>query len=62
MIIKRYFSQKNLDRVKDDFKFLLKIIKNKDYRGELDLALRENNFNLYYKGYRLARKGIINIL
>jgi len=62
VIIKRYFSQKNLDRVKDDFKFLLRMIKDKDYRGEFGLALRDNYFNLYYKGYRLARKGIINIL
>jgi hypothetical protein len=48
--------------MKDDFKFLLEMIKNDDYRGEFGLALRDNYFNLYYKGYRLARKGIINIL
>ena len=55
MIINRYFSSENLDRMKDDFNFLLKMINNKDYRGELDLALRDNYFNLYYKGNSLAK-------
>lgn len=55
MIINRFFKQENLERMKDDFKFLLKIIKDKDYRGELDLALRDNYFNLYYKGNSLAK-------
>lgn len=41
--------------MKDDFEFLLKIIKDKDCRGELDLALRDNYFNLYYKGNSLAK-------
>ena len=62
MIINRFFNPINFKRMKDDFKFLLKMIKDKDYRGEFGLALRDNYFNLYYKGYRLARKGIINIL
>ena len=55
MIIKRYFSPENLDRMKDDFKFLLKMIKDKDYIGEFDLAFRDNYFNLYYKGNSLAK-------
>ena len=55
MIIKRYFSPENLDRMKDDFKFLLKMIEDKDCKGELDLALRDNCFNLYYKGNSLAK-------
>jgi len=41
--------------MKDDFKFLLKIIKDKDCRGEFDLALRDNYFNIYYKGNSLAK-------
>ena len=55
MIIKRYFSPENLDRMKEDFNFLLKMINNKDYRGEFDLALRDNYFNLYYKGNSLTK-------
>ncbi|MCK4241491.1 MAG: hypothetical protein KAX30_07695 [Candidatus Atribacteria bacterium] len=55
MIINRFFSSKNLKRMKDDFKFLLEMIEYKDYGGELDLALRDNYFNLYYKGNSLAR-------
>ena len=55
MIIKRYFSPENLERVKDDFKFLLKMSKHKNCKGELDLALRDNYFNLYYKGNSLAK-------
>ena len=38
-----------------DFKFLLKMIKDKYYTGELDLSLRDNYFNLYYKGNSLAK-------
>ena len=55
MIINRFFNPINFKRMKDDFKFLLKIIKDKDCRGELDLALRDNYFNLYYKGNSLAK-------
>lgn len=62
MIVNRYFNPTNFRRMKDDFEFLLKMSKDKDYIGELDFALRNNYFNLYYKGYRLARKGIINVL
>lgn len=55
MIINRFFNPINFKRMKDDFKFLLKIIKDKDCRGEFDLALRDNYFNLYYKGNSLAK-------
>jgi hypothetical protein len=41
--------------MKDDFKFLFEIIKDEDFRGELDLASRDNYFNLYYKGNSLAK-------
>jgi len=55
MIINRFFNPVNFKRMKDDFKFLLEMIKNDNYRGELDLALRDNYFNLYYKGNSLAK-------
>jgi len=55
VIINRFFNPTNFKRMKDDFKFLLKMIENKDCKGELDLALRDNYFNLYYKGNSLAK-------
>lgn len=55
MIINRFFNPVNFKRMKDDFKFLLKIIKDKDYIGEFDLALRDNYFNIYYQGNSLAK-------
>ena len=55
MVINRFLNPTNFKRMKDDFKFLLKMIKDKDFRGELDLALRDNYFNLYYKGNSLAK-------
>jgi len=55
VIIKRFFSPEKLKRIKDDFKFLLKMMKNKNYIGELDMAVRDNYFNIYYKGNSLAK-------
>jgi len=55
MIIERFLNQKNLTRMKSDFKFLIKMIQGKDYMGEFDLSLRDNYFNLYYKGNSLAK-------
>ncbi|MBN2396321.1 MAG: hypothetical protein JXC36_07655 [Candidatus Atribacteria bacterium] len=55
MIIERFLNQKNLTRIKNDFKFLIKMIQGKNYMGEFDLALRDNYFNLYYKGNSLAK-------
>ena len=52
-IIKRYFSEDILESVKKDFKFLFdKIIKS---GFEYDLQIRDNYFNLYYKGNSLAK-------
>jgi hypothetical protein len=51
----RFFSPDNLKRMKNDFKFLFEIIKDEDFKGELDLALRDNYFNIYYKGNSLAK-------
>jgi hypothetical protein len=53
MIIKRYFSENNLKRVSQDFKFLVNLV-NTSY-GEFDFALRNNYFNIYYKGNSLAK-------
>jgi len=55
MIIERFLNQKNLTRMKSDFKFLIKMIQGEDYMGEFDLSLRDNYFNLYYKGNSLAK-------
>lgn len=53
MPIKRYFSSNNLESVKKDFKFLLNFI-NKSY-GEYELSIRNQCFNLYYKGYSIGK-------
>ena len=51
--MKRYFNDENFKRLSEDFKFLVDKIKN--YKGELDIRLRDNYFNLYYKGNSLAK-------
>ena len=51
--MKRYFNAQNFKRLCLDFEFMIKKIK--DYKGELDLRLRDNYFNLYYKGNSLAK-------
>ena len=51
--MRRYFNAQNFKRLCDDFEFMVKKIK--DYKGELDLRLRDNYFNLYYKGNSLAK-------
>ena len=53
MEIKRYLSNDNLKRIKNDFKFLFKLI-DTSY-GEFDFAIRDNYFNIYYKGNSLAK-------
>lgn len=55
MTIKRFFNETNFKRIKDDFEFLIKMNKDKDFIGEIDFALRDNYFNLYYKGNSLAK-------
>lgn len=54
MEIKRYFSEDNLRRIKSDFKFLVDSI-DTSYYGELYFAIRDDYFNIYYKGNSLAR-------
>lgn len=51
--IKRYLSGKNLKRFETDFNHLIKIVNNSN--GELDLAIRANYLNIYYKGNSLAK-------
>lgn len=51
--IKRYLSPDNLERMNSDFGPLLKLIQSS--RGELDLYLRDDYFNIYYKGNSLAK-------
>ncbi len=51
--IQRYLSEKNLKRFETDFKILVKIVNNSN--GELDIAIRVNYLNIYYKGNSLAK-------
>jgi len=51
--MKRYFDEGKFIRLCQDFKFLAQKIN--DSEGELDLRLRDNYFNLYYKGNSLAK-------
>lgn len=53
MPIKRFFSAENLERIKRDFDFLLSFV-TQSY-GEYDFAIRDNYFNLYYKGYSIGK-------
>ena len=52
-VIKRYLSDKNLKRFETDFKSLIKTVNNSN--GELDIAIRSNYLNIYYKGNSLAK-------
>lgn len=51
--IKRYFDDDLFNKVKSECQFLIRMIKNS--KGEYDLRLRDNYFNLYYKGNSLAK-------
>lgn len=56
MVIKRYLNDENLSRMKKDFAIVIeKVYNNKNYFGELDLALRNDYFNIYYQGNSLAK-------
>ena len=53
MIIKRYFSEDIFNHIKSDFGFLIdKIIRS---GFEYDLQIRNNYFNLYYKGNSIGK-------
>ncbi|MFC1936459.1 hypothetical protein ACFLYP_02195 [Chloroflexota bacterium] len=51
--INRVLSEENLGNFIKDFKNLIKIVNNS--QGELDLSIRDNYLNVYYKGNSLAR-------
>ena len=53
MIIKRYFSDDVFDSIKADFGFLIDRILQSGF--EYDLQIRDNKFNLYYKGNSLGK-------
>jgi hypothetical protein len=52
-MITRSIDENKFDRVCKDFGFLVERIHKE--QGELDLRLRDNYFNLYYKGNSLAK-------
>jgi len=51
--MKRHFDDESFQRFLKNFEFLFKIIR--ESKGELDLRLRENYFNIYYRGNSLAK-------
>jgi hypothetical protein len=51
-MIERYFSPGIFKRIQDDFLFLPKVIDSMS--GEVEFFIRENYFNLYSRGNRLA--------
>jgi hypothetical protein len=53
MVIRRFFSQENLVRAKTELNYIIDTIMNS--YGELDLSIREDYFNLYYRGNSLAK-------
>lgn len=53
MIIERYFSEDILKYIKSDFQFLVDKIINSGF--EYDLQIRDNYFNLYYKGNSIGK-------
>lgn len=53
MVIKRYFPDDVFNRIKADFGFLIDKILQSGF--EYDLQIRDNYFNLYYKGNSLGK-------
>jgi hypothetical protein len=53
MIIKRYFSDNVFNSIKADFGFLIDRILQSGF--EYDLQIRDNYFNLYYKGNSIGK-------
>jgi hypothetical protein len=53
MVIKRYLDKDYLERLMNDFTFLPTILSN--LHGEIEMSLRDNYFNLYYRGNSIAK-------
>lgn len=51
--MKRYLDDSFFKRFIQDFQFLFKLIRNS--HGELDLRLRDNYFNIYYRGNSMMK-------
>jgi hypothetical protein len=51
--VKRYLDDEQCERFQKDFQFLFKLIR--DSQGELDLRLRDNYFNIYYRGNSMVK-------
>jgi len=52
-VIERYLRPENLDRVRKDFKSVMRLI-NSSY-GEYSVQLRQDYFNIYYQGNSIAK-------
>lgn len=52
-MISRFFTEGNFDRLQNNFQFLVKIIQS--FKGELDFSIRDNYFNLYFRGNNAAK-------
>jgi hypothetical protein len=51
--IRRFFDTEYFPQIERDFSFLASIII--DFKGELELAVRENYFSMYYRGNSAAK-------
>lgn len=58
MPIKRHFSDERFQRIESDFGFLPGILKG--FYGEIEFAIRDNYFNLYYRGNSVAKVSFEN--
>lgn len=57
-MIQRYFSSKSFGNIQNDFRFLAPILRS--YYGEIEFSIRNNYFNLYYKGNSLSKVKVLN--
>ncbi len=52
-MIQRYFDPQTFSAIKQDFKFLPAVLEK--YFGEIEFSIRDNYFNLYFKGNSLSK-------